>query len=106
MPRLDFAERPQAFVVRIDLPGVRRQDVEVSVLEGNLEVRGCIPARSTEHEDVQVHRAERLSGPFRRVVPLPRQADGGSVSAAMSDGVLTITINKRTSDSGRVIPIE
>jgi HSP20 family protein len=105
MPRLDFAEGPEAFIVRIDLPGVRKDDIDVSVADGNLEVSGQIPT-APDRQDAQVHRSERPSGPFRRVVPLPRQADVEDVRASMADGVLTIRIARRTPDTGRAIPVE
>ena len=106
LPRLDFAELPDAFVVRIDLPGVQKSDVQVRVADGNLHVEGEVPALLTERGDVQVHRSERHAGRFERVVPLPRQADADSVTAAMFDGVLTLRISKPAPDTGRVVPIE
>ncbi len=106
LPRLDFAELPDAFVVRIDLPGVQKSDVRVRVADGNLHVEGEVPASSAERGDVQVHRSERPAGRFERVVPLPRQADADSVTAAMFDGVLTLRISKPAPDTGRVVPIE
>jgi len=106
LPRLDFAELPDAFVVRIDLPGVRKSDVQVRVADGNLHLEGELPALFAERVDVQVHRSERPAGRFERVVPLPTQADADSVTAAMSDGVLTLTVGKRSPDTGRIVPIE
>lgn len=105
LPRLDFSERQDAFIVRIDLPGVRREDIVVAVAAGDLEIKGELPVFAVGDE-AQVRRSERPGGPFRRVVPIPRQADADSVSASMSDGVLTITMRKRGPDSERVIAVE
>ncbi len=105
LPRLDFSESRDAFIVRIDLPGIQRESVAVAVAGGNVEIKGEIPAFAAG-DDVQIRRSERPSGPFRRVIPLPRQADADSISASMSDGVLTVTMGKRAPDNGRTIRVE
>jgi HSP20 family protein len=105
MPHLDVSESHDAFIVRIDLPGVTREAVSVAVAAGNLEIKGELPAPPAG-DDGQVLRAERPNGPFHRVVPLPRQADTDSISASISEGVLTITVQKRAPDTGRTVAVE
>jgi HSP20 family protein len=105
MPHLDVSESRDAFIVRIDLPGVAREDVSVSVAAGNLEIKGELPAPFSD-DNGRLLRAERPNGPFHRIVPLPRQADTDSVSASMSEGVLTISVQRRGPDTGRIVAVE
>lgn len=104
-PPLDFSETAEAFVIRLDLPGVRKQDLEVKVADGLLEVAGEVPAWSHEDRAARPRRLERFRGPFRRVVPLPRQANTEGIRATLEQGVLTLTIAKGVPDGGRKIDI-
>jgi len=104
MPPLDVAETKDAFLVRLDVPGLRRDELEITVDEGHLQIAGEAPGPGRGDGQV-VRRSERFHGPFRRVVPMPRQADGDSVEASLSDGVLTVTVNKRVPDGGRKVEI-
>ena len=104
MPPLDVAETSDAFVVRLDVPGLKKDELEITVDEGHLQVAGAAPGPK-RGEGQAVRRSERLHGPFRRVVPMPRQADSGSVEASLSEGVLTVTVEKRVPDGGRKVEI-
>jgi HSP20 family molecular chaperone IbpA len=68
----------------------------VTVNETTLEISGEMTPQANGG-DRTVLRAERFRGPFKRLVPLPRQADFGSVAASLADGVLTVTVRKRAS---------
>jgi HSP20 family protein len=105
MPHLDFSESRDAFIIRIDLPGVQSEDVSIEVAGGNVQIKGQIPTLAAG-DDVRVRRSERPSGPFQRLIPLPRQADAESVNASMSNGVLSVTMKKQVPAGGRIIPIE
>jgi HSP20 family protein len=91
MPPLDVSETPEGFLIRVDLPGMSRDDIEVTLTEGQLQIAGESPAPSGG----EPRRLERLHGPFRRVVPLPRHTDGEAITAVLERGVLTLNVPKR-----------
>jgi len=102
MPPLDFSETTDSYLIRVDLPGVRRDEVEVKVVDGTLEIAGEVPASG---ERAEPRRLERFRGPFRRAVPLPRQANSEAITAALERGVLTLTIPKTVPSGGRRIEV-
>ncbi len=104
MPPLDFSETPESFLVRIDLAGVTRDQAEVRVTDGTLEIAGEVPAFGGG-DPSEPRRLERFRGPFRRLVPLPRQANSAEVKATLEHGVLTLEIPKTVPSGGRRIDI-
>jgi HSP20 family protein len=92
-PALDVYENKDNFVVKAELPGMKKEDIEVSLHDGSLSISG---ERKTEskHEDAEVYRAERFFGRFQRTVSLPTTVAADKVKAAYHDGVLTITLPK------------
>jgi len=92
-PALDIYEEKDHFTVKAELPGMKKEDIEVSLHDGSLSISG---ERKTEtkHEDKEVYRAERYFGRFQRTVSLPTIVAADKVKAAYNDGVLTITLPK------------
>jgi HSP20 family protein len=92
-PALDLYEDKDNFVVKAELPGMKREDIEVSLHEGSLSISG--ERKSEEkHADAEVYRTERFFGRFQRTVTLPTPVAAANVKAAYKDGVLTITLPK------------
>jgi HSP20 family protein len=92
-PAMDVSETDEQIVVTVELPGMRAEDVEVSVEESTLTVGGSREF-SSEVEQERYHRIERRYGAFSRAVTLPPQVDTSKVDARFSDGVLRIEIPK------------
>ena len=92
-PALDWYEDKENFVVKVELPGMKREDIEVSLHEGSLSLSG---ERKSEEKyaDAEVYRTERFFGRFQRTVTLPTPVAAEKVKAAYKDGVLTITLPK------------
>ncbi|HEX5220340.1 MAG TPA: Hsp20/alpha crystallin family protein [Verrucomicrobiae bacterium] len=92
-PALDVYEDKDSFVVKAELPGMKKEDIEVSLHDGSLSISG---ERKTEskREDSEVYRAERFFGRFQRTVSLPAGVAADKVKAAYNDGILTITLPK------------
>ena len=92
-PALDVYENKDNFVVKAELPGMKKEDIEVSLHDGSLSISG---ERKTEskHEEGEVYRAERFFGRFQRTVTLPTTVAADKVQASYKDGVLTITLPK------------
>jgi HSP20 family protein len=105
MPALDFSETRESFLIRVDLPGLTRDEVEVNVADGSLEIAGQVPPSGRGEHDAQPRRIERFSGRFRRVVPLPRGANADAIQATLEQGVLTLQIPRAAPPGGRRIDI-
>jgi len=90
-PEIDVFEKAGRLVTKIDLPGMKKEDVKVEVIDGQLAISG---ERKTEVEDKKenVYRCEREYGSFYRAVPLPKGVKLEDVKATFSDGVLEVTV--------------
>lgn len=105
IPAVDIYEEKDRFVVRADLPGVDRKDVEVTAEEGVLTIRGeRRAAQRTEAEGFE--RLERVTGNFIRRFTLPETAQQDAIKAKQVDGVLEITIPKQPKAEPRRISID
>lgn len=93
MPSLDVAENDKEIEITAELPGLDRADVDISIDDGMLTIRGEKKVE-TENKDNNYHVAERSYGAFRRVVMLPPGIDASAIKATMDKGVLRITIPK------------
>lgn len=94
MPAVDIRETKDAFDVIAELPGIDAKDVDVSVQENTLTIRGE-RRREEVKENETVHRIEREYGVFERSFTLPRSADAEKIQAKYRDGVLSLTVPKR-----------
>ena len=92
-PALDVYEEKDHFIVKAELPGMKKEDIEVSFYDGGLSVSGERKSE-TKHEDAEVYRAERFFGRFQRTVTLPTPVAVDKAKASYMDGVLTITLPK------------
>jgi HSP20 family protein len=92
-PALDVHENKDGYSIRVELPGMKREDIEVSLQDGALVISG---ERKTETitEDTEVHRQERYFGRFSRALTLPSAVAADKVKAQYKDGILTVTLAK------------
>jgi HSP20 family protein len=93
-PVIDIAETPEAVVVKAEVPGVNPKEIEVSVNENTLTLRG---EKKDEKEEKgrNFHRIERSYGAFSRTITRPCPVEGTKTEAESKDGVLTITLPKQ-----------
>ena len=92
-PALDVLETPEKVNVLVELPGMSASDVEITVEDNVLTLKGDRPFYRGVSEDA-FHRIERRFGPFQRRIALPKQSDTERISASMEEGVLTIEVPK------------
>ncbi|HEU0038113.1 MAG TPA: Hsp20/alpha crystallin family protein [Verrucomicrobiae bacterium] len=92
-PALDVYEEQDHFIVKAELPGLKKEDIEVSFHDGGLSISGERKSE-TKHEDAEVYRAERFFGRFQRTVTLPTPVAVDKARASYQDGVLTVTLPK------------
>lgn len=104
VPVVDIREDKDRFVLHADLPGVKREDIDITMEEGVLSIRG---ERRLEEarEEGEYKRIERAYGSFYRRFSLPDTADAENISARCKDGVLEVVIPKRESVKPRRIEI-
>ena len=93
LPALDVQENKDNYTIRVELPGLRREDIEVGLEDGTLTISG---ERKTETpaEGTEVHRQERFYGKFSRAITLPTAVTADKVKAQYKDGILTVTLAK------------
>ncbi len=90
-PSVDVYEKNGELVVKAELPGVKKEDIEVLLEDGDLVIRGERKAeREVKEEDY--YRMERLYGSFYRRLPLPDEAQADKIQANYTDGVLEVRI--------------
>jgi HSP20 family protein len=103
-PPTNVFETKEAFVVKEDVPGLAEGDVSVSVQDEALVIRG--ERKSQVPAGYKVHVRERAPVAFTRKLPLPARVDFDAVTAALKDGVLTITLPKAKEALPRQIAVK
>lgn len=107
VPASDIVRDGAAVTVRVDLPGVRKEDLEITVVNNLLTVRGEKAAEPAPGQgEPTVHRTERFHGKFERTFELPNPVDAEAVKATFADGVLTVTAPIREDAKPRTIVVE
>jgi HSP20 family protein len=95
VPAIDLIEKKDAYVVRAELPGVDRANIEITFEKSILTISGQkSPLLEAQDEELRVFAAERVSGSFSRSLRMPDYIDGEKIAADYKDGLLTITIPK------------
>jgi HSP20 family protein len=103
-PAVDIREEEDRFVLVADIPGVSRKDVEITLDDGVLTVKG--ERRMTAEESgMEHHRRERVHGRFARQFTLPDTVDAEHISATVTEGVLEIVIAKAEKPQPRKISV-
>jgi HSP20 family protein len=92
-PALDIAERKDAYLVTVELPGVKLDDLEITLEDGLLTIQGERHF-TDDASDQNFHRVERRYGTFRRSITLPAHVMADEVEASIEDGVLRILVPK------------
>jgi HSP20 family protein len=91
-PSLNIWEEADALKIEAELPGLKAEDLDLTVLGSELTIQGRVTAAPSEGQTF--HRRERPAGEFRRVVRLPVDVEGDKIEATLSQGVLLITLPK------------
>jgi HSP20 family protein len=92
-PMLDISERKDAYLVTVELPGVKLDDLTITLEDGLLTIQGERQFAQDSSEQ-QFHRVERRYGAFRRAITLPAHVQADAVEATVEDGVLQVVVPK------------
>lgn len=104
-PVVDVSETESEYRVSVELPGLSKDDVELTIDQGRLNIRG--EKKSEEREEKENHlRVERSYGSFSRSVPLPQTVDQDAAQATFKEGVLTVSLPKTEKSRGKKVDIK
>jgi HSP20 family protein len=107
VPRLDVTEADKEIVITAEMPGLERKDVEISIDDDILTIRGEKKVEAQEGDkDKNYQVAERAYGVFLRMIQLPPGIDPSKIQAVMSKGVLKITLPKPARSETRKIEVK
>ena len=104
-PAIDVLETDDDFKVVCNLPGVEDKDIDVSVADNVLTIKGEKKQHNPD-ENAKVYRREDWSGSFQRTLSLPRSVDAEKIDAELKDGVLQLTMPKREEVKPRQIDVK
>jgi HSP20 family protein len=104
-PETDVVETEREIRVVTEMPGLRRENIEIDVENNVLTIRGEKREERTEGEQGRWHLAERRYGTFSRSFVLPRDVDAENIQASFQDGVLTVSVPKSEKARRRRIEI-
>ena len=105
LPAVDIVETPEEYVIKTELPEVKKEDVKVSVDAGTLVIQG---ERRQEKEDhgKRFHRIERSYGSFMRSFVVPDNVDSSTVKAEFKDGVLQVHLTKSPKAAPKAVDVK
>lgn len=92
-PAVDIAEQDNEYVVKVELPGVSKEDVKITLESNILTIRGEKKQEKNSKED-NYHRMERTYGSFQRSFTLPTTVKNDKIDAVYKEGILTVTLPK------------
>src|SRR5258706_2326332 len=104
LPPVDILESKDSYLIRADLPGMKKEDVNLAVNDGTLTVSGERKAQAVS-EGVEYHRTERIHGRFSRSFYLPQTVKQDGIKASYRDGILEIHVPKAEEAKPRQIDI-
>jgi len=104
-PPLDVYEDKNSLVVKAELPGMKKEDIEISLHQGSLVISGERKFESTDANG-DASRSERYFGRFQRALELPKPVNPNEVNATYKDGILTVTLAKTEESKPKQITVK
>lgn len=104
--RMDVKESDDAYTVSAEMPGVRKEDIQVTIEGGMVMVRAEVKQQDTQTKDEKVLRSERYFGSVSRGISLPENVDQSQAKAKYDNGVLTLTLPKKQGGGTQKLRIE
>jgi HSP20 family protein len=104
-PALDISERKDAYLVTVEVPGVKPEDLEITLEDGLLTIQGERQF-TADASDQQFHRVERRYGAFRRSITLPSRVQADAIEASFDNGLLQVVVPKAEEAKPKKIQIQ
>ena len=104
-PSADISETEKEYLIRAELPGVKKEDVKVTIEDGVITISGERKYEK-EHKDEKTHRVESFYGQFSRSFSVPDNVDVEAIRAEAKDGILKVRLPKRTPDRPKSMQVE
>jgi len=104
-PAMDLYENKDSLILKVELPGMKREDIDLCLQDGTLTVSGERKADEAI-KNVESHRLERFYGRFQRAMVLPVSVNPDAVKASYTDGVLTVVLPKAEEAKPRQIEVK
>lgn len=101
-PALDVYEDADSFIVKVELPGMKRDEIDLSLHQNSLIISG---ERKVDHTNGELSRSERYFGRFQRTFALPKPVQSDKVEATYKDGILTVKLPKTEESKPRRIDV-
>lgn len=106
-PKVDVQDRESEVAIRAELPGVKKDDLDISVADDSVTIKASTREEKEEGEkEGEFYRREIATGSFARTVALPADVDADKAQAKFEDGVLTLTLPKREQAKRKRIKVE
>lgn len=105
IPKLDVVDRDKEILIRVELPGVEKKDIQVSLNDSTLNIMGCVSHESKEQKRDYV-RCEIAHGNFSRSLAMPEGVETSKISASMHDGILEIVLPKEAGTQRRAVEVK
>lgn len=103
-PAVDLYEDKDTITVRAELPGMKKEDIDINLHDGFLIISGE-RKQDQKFETADSYRSERFLGRFHRTISLPSEVDSDKITASYNDGVLSVTLPKSEKAKPKQIPI-
>jgi HSP20 family protein len=104
LPKVDVIDREDEVLVRVELPGVNKDDIEVSLTDHSVQIMGST-SKEEKEEEGSYYRHETMRGKFSRTVTLPSNVDTEKASAKFKEGILELVVQKRERAMRRSIKV-
>ncbi|RMD69209.1 MAG: Hsp20/alpha crystallin family protein [Gammaproteobacteria bacterium] len=106
VPKVDIIDRENEVIVRAEMPGVNKEDVEVTVSDNVVTIRGKTKKEEEEEKEGEYYRKEISYGEFVRSVALPVEVEGDKAKAKLKEGILEVVLPKAETAKRKAIPVE
>jgi len=103
--RVDVNEDDKAYSIRADIPGVKKEDIQIDIDGGQVSIRAEVKHESEKREAEKVLHSERYYGMVSRSMSLPTEVDTQAAKAEYKDGVLNLTLPKKAAKSARRVTV-
>ena len=104
-PEFDLSETDNEFILKAEVPGIKSDEIEISLVNNMLRIKGEKRQR-LEGKDEVYHFTGRTYGPFCRSIPIPSQVDPDKVNASYKDGILKVVLPKSEGAKGKRIDVK